>query len=557
MAVDIYKTWQGCFCQPPIYLLALIIGCSPLAIALPTSAQAQSAQNVSPTAPTRVIYVHPRLGNDRPELGGNAATPFKTITYALSLVKPNQAVIIQLAAGSYSSTTGEKFPIRLRANVTLRGNEANKGRDTIITGGNTWRSLTGFPQNVTIAFDDRSELRGVTVTNPNTKGYGLWIENASPAIANNTFLDNKQDGGLITGRSAAIISANQFFRNGTSGLAIEGSASPDIRGNLFQQTTFGMSIRQNAAPQITENTFTQNQNGILIQGNAKPVLRGNAIVNNRAYGLTISDLAKPDLGKPNDDGNNNFQGNGTFDLQNASRNTVASVGNQLDIKRVKGNLQFSNVRQPVNLFANNSATNSATTTTTAKGDRFANINQQLEQRIASSQTTNFAPNLANPPALMQVTPNQSNNLSNFNSFNFSTQSNSPFWYEPVSSVIVRITPKSFNSPLPSNLEISANLPPVRSAPPAGEPVNRPIQIAPLANTSLAPQARPRYRVIVPVSSPNGVAQVRQIVPNSFASRLNGDLVVQIGAYSDRRVAEMQVARLSQQGLAAKIEAIKP
>ncbi|PZU99926.1 MAG: hypothetical protein DCE90_01145 [Pseudanabaena sp.] len=503
------------------YLLPITFGASCLAV-LPVT-----AQNVT-------LYVNPRIGSDRPELGTNVAAPFKTITYALSRVKSNQPVIIQLADGVYSDNTGEKFPIRLRPNVTLRGNESNKGRDVVVVGGGAWRSPSGFPQNIAIAFSDRSELRGVTITNPQPRGYGFWIDSTSPAIANNTFLDNKQDGGLVTGQSKAIISANQFFRNGTSGLAIEGNASPDIRGNLFQQTTFGMSIRQNAAPQITENTFTQNQNGILIQGNAQPVLRGNAIVNNRDYGLTISGLATPDLGKSNDDGNNNFQGNGTFDLQNVSRNAIAALGNQLDVKRVKGNLQLSNTRQPVSLFAN--------------------INQQLEQRVATNQPTNFAPNLNVPPVQISAPPQK--NASNFN-LNVASQANSPFWYEPVTSVIVRIRPRQLNSPIPANPEINASLPPVRSTPPAGEPINQPILIAPLANTSLTPQAPPRYRVVVPVSSPQTVAQVRQIVPNSFASRLNGNLVVQIGAYSDRRVAEGQVMRLSQKGLSAKIEAIKP
>ena len=98
---------------------------------------------------------------------------------------------------------------------------------------------------------------------------------------------------------------------------------------------------------------------------------------------------------------------------------------------------------------------------------------------------------------------------------------------------------------------------MRSQPPSGEPVNQPIQIAPLANTSFKPQTPPRYRVVVPVSSPNAVAQIRQIVPNSFASRLNGYLVVQIGAYSDRRIAEVQVSRLAKQGLSARIESINP
>lgn len=515
--MGISKRFQGL-----IYLI-------PLAYPYITAAIPAIAQT-SPqtTEPQNIIYVNPKTGSDRPDQGTNTA-PFKTISYAISRAKPETITIIQLANGLYSNNTGEQFPIRLRPNLTLRGNEADKGKGITIVGGGTLSSISRFTQNVAIALANRSELRGVSVTNPNSRGYGLWVENASPAIVNNTFLDNQQDGALITGKSTAIVSANQFFRNGTSGLAIEGAASPEIRGNLFQQTTFGMSIRQEAAPQITENTFTQNQNGVLIQANAKPILRGNMIVNNRSYGLTVSDNANPDLGKANDDGNNTFAGNGTFDLQNVSSNAIAVIGNQLDSKRVKGNLQLLNVRSPNNSIINGLIASPSPT------NRFANINQQLQEQLVASQNLNPVPNQTN-------TSNQSNNS---------------FWYESVNSVIIRITPKRIDSPIPANPEITANLRPVRAFPPSGEPVNQRIQIAPLSNTSMTPQTPPRYRVVVPVSSPNSVAQVRQLVPSSFASRLNGVLVVQIGAYSDRRIAESQVSRLEQQGLSARIESINP
>jgi len=518
--MGILKRFQGL-----IYLIP--IACPYITAAIPVIAQTSPKS----TEPQNIIYVNPQTGSDRPEQGSNAA-PFKTISYAISRAQPEVITIIQLANGIYSNNTGEQFPIRLRSNLTLRGNEADKGKGIAIVGGGTLSSVSRFTQNVAIALADRSELRGVTVTNPNSRGYGIWIENASPAIANNTLLDNHQDGILITGKSTAIVSANQFFRNGTSGLAIEGVASPEVRGNLFQQTTFGMSIRQESSPQITENTFTQNQNGMLIQSRAKPVLRGNLIVNNRSYGLTVSDNANPDLGKANDDGNNTFAGNGNFDLQNVSSNEIAVIGNQLDIKRVKGKLQLLNVRSPANSVINGLIA-SSTSTNALSTNRFVNLNQQLQESVTASQNLNLAANQTNG----------------------SNQTNNSFWYEPVTSVIIRITPKRIDSPVPANPEITASLRPVRAFPPNGEPVNQPIQIAPLSNTSMTPQTPPRYRVVVPVSSTNSVAQVRQLVPNSFASRLNGVLVVQIGAYSDRRVAESQVSRLLQQGLSARIEAI--
>ncbi|MBD2189116.1 DUF1565 domain-containing protein [Pseudanabaena mucicola] len=538
-----YKLLTSSIFTKVAYLLPVVMLFPSIAISMPAFAQTSPnakiiAQNTSQNTEIKILYVSSQTGSDRPDAGTNLA-PFKTITYAISRAKAGQPTVIQLANGIYS--TGEKFPIRLRPDIILRGNEANKGRDITILGGGTLFSNLRSTQNVAIVLSDRSELRGVTVTNPNPRGYGLWIENASPAIANNILLGNKQDGALITGKSTAILSANQFFRNGTSGLAIEGESTPIVRGNLFQQTIFGMSIRQDAKPQITENTFTQNQNGILIQANARPILRGNAIVNNRAYGLTISDLALPDLGTPNDYGNNNFQGNGTFDLQNVSRNAVAVIGNQVDSKKMKGNLQLSGI--------------------IANSDRFANINQQLQQRTSTSQTMNIAPNLATPPALVTATPlNPSSSISSNFSSNAtapSVQASSPFWYEPVTSVIIRINPNTRNNAIPINREITTNLPPILRTPPSGEPVNQPIQIAPLANTNLAPQAPPRYRVVVPVASPNAVDQVKRIVPNSFPSRLNGYLVVQTGAYSDRSVAEVQVSRLAQQGLSARIESINP
>ncbi len=504
--MGISKRFQGLIYSIPI-------ACTCITAAIPaiaqTSPQTSESKN-SQTNTQNIVYVNPQTGSDRPDQGSNTA-PFKTISYAISRAQPEAITIIQLANGIYSNSTGEQFPIRLRSNVTLRGNEADKGKGIAIVGGGILLSISRLTQNVAIALADRSELRGVTVTNSNPRGYGLWIENASPAIVNNTLLDNYQDGMLITGKSTALVSANQFFRNGTSGLAIEGVASPEIRSNLFQQTTFGMSIRQEASPQITENTFTQNQNGILIQARAKPILRGNMIVNNRSYGLTISDNANPDLGKTNDDGNNTFVGNGTFDLQNVSSNAIAVIGNQLDIKRVKGELQLLNVRSPSN----------------------ASTNGLIASPSSVSQNLNLVPNQTN-----------GNN-----------QTNNSFWYEPVSSLIIRITPKRIDSPIPAIPEITANLRPVRAFPPSGEPVNQPIQIAPLSNPNMAPQTPPKYRVVVPVSSPNSVAQVRQLVPNSFASRLNGVLVVQVGAYSDRRVAESQVSRLLQQGLSARIESI--
>jgi hypothetical protein len=116
------KLSQSRISQKFSYFLPIaLVSCS-LAIALPVIAQSIPNQISSPN----IIYVNPQTGSDRPESGSNSQ-PFKTITYAITRSQISQPTIIQLADGKYSKLTGEKFPIRLRPNITLRGNETNKG----------------------------------------------------------------------------------------------------------------------------------------------------------------------------------------------------------------------------------------------------------------------------------------------------------------------------------------------------------------------------------------------------------------------------------------------
>ena len=168
MKMSIRKTFQDFIYQSFGYLLPIVILTPSLTIAAPVIAQ--SSQNIS----QNIIYINPQTGSDRPDQGSNIA-PFKTITYAISRLRSEQPTIIQLANGTYSSSTGEQFPIKLRPNVTLRGDEATKGKGIAVLGGGTLLTGSRFTQNVAITLSDRAELRGVTVTNPNPKvmDYGL------------------------------------------------------------------------------------------------------------------------------------------------------------------------------------------------------------------------------------------------------------------------------------------------------------------------------------------------------------------------------------------------
>ena len=140
-----------------------------------SNAQTQIAQN--PVA-SSIIYVNPQTGTDQSGGGTTEAAPFKTIAFALRQAQPG--TVIQLAPGSYSEETGERFPLRVEEGVTLRGDEAGKGQATLITGSGRYTSRTFASQNITILGGKNSTISGVTVTNPASRGTGIWVESTNP-----------------------------------------------------------------------------------------------------------------------------------------------------------------------------------------------------------------------------------------------------------------------------------------------------------------------------------------------------------------------------------------
>jgi hypothetical protein len=100
---------------------------------------------------------------------------------------------IQLAAGTYSAATGETFPIKIPAGVIVVGNEANKGSGILVSGSGIFPSPTFANQNVTFQLANNAQLKGVTVTNPDIRGTGVWVESSNPTIANNTLTNCKRE----------------------------------------------------------------------------------------------------------------------------------------------------------------------------------------------------------------------------------------------------------------------------------------------------------------------------------------------------------------------------
>ncbi|MBV6622326.1 MAG: DUF1565 domain-containing protein [Rivularia sp. (in: Bacteria)] len=284
----------------------------------------------------KLIYVSPTTGND--SNSGSQQAPLKTITQALK--QSASGTKIQLAEDSYNATSGEIFPLIVPFGVTIIGNENHKGRGFVINGSGIYVSHTFAEQNVTIILSNAARLRGVTVTNPASRGSAVWIESASPAVVNCTFINSQREGVFVTGNANPTIKDNIFTRNSANGIFITKNSRGEIKGNDCFQTGFGIAIGDSATSIITANKIYENRSGIVVSGDARPVLRENLCENNTQDGLTVVSNALPDIGTNASPGNNVFRDNRQFDIQNASIHKLISIDNHVDPQSVNGNIQF-------------------------------------------------------------------------------------------------------------------------------------------------------------------------------------------------------------------------
>jgi parallel beta-helix repeat protein len=321
----------------PAGMVALLLLASG-AIAAPPPENPNSNVTAQIPVNARVVYVNPTLGTDGSSAGSESA-PFRTISYAMQQAQPN--TVVQLAPGSYTRDTGEVFPIVVRPNVILRGDESTKGQTVLIIGSGTYASPTFAVQNVTIRAESDSSVRGVTVTNPNSRGTGIWVESTNPSIRNSTLSNSLRDGIFVTGTAVPTIEGNIFTGNQGNGVSVARTARGEIRGNIFQNTGFGIAIGGDSAPRVEGNQVVQNVDGIVVSNNARPVLRNNVIESNTRDGVVAIASAQPDLGNAESPGENLIRNNGRYDLYNAtSRNTILAVGNQIDPEQISGSVDF-------------------------------------------------------------------------------------------------------------------------------------------------------------------------------------------------------------------------
>jgi parallel beta-helix repeat protein len=264
----------------------------------PTPTKKVLTTQTAPAIQQTIIYVNSQSGTDNSSAGKSESSPYRTISYALQ--QATSGTTIQLASGKYSNET---FPLVIKPSVTLKGNESGQGQGVEIVGGDFHMSRAFARQNVTIVAQENTQISGITITNPNSRGTGIWLESGEAIIRNNSFINNKREGVFVTGNAAPRIENNRFANNDANGISVTKQARGEIRNNIFDNTGFGIAIGGNSAPLVSDNQIRGNRNGIVLTDFAQPKLQSNSIENNRDYGLVIMGQARPNLDR------NNFKGN--------------------------------------------------------------------------------------------------------------------------------------------------------------------------------------------------------------------------------------------------------
>ncbi|MEM7758909.1 MAG: DUF1565 domain-containing protein [Cyanobacteria bacterium P01_A01_bin.40] len=464
-----------------LVIQTIVLPCSVAFQTQTALAQNAIAQSPSLNKTKNIIHVNPQSGDDSQV--GKKLSPVKTITHALEIAPTGST--IQLASGTYSEETGEKFPLLLSNQVSLQGNLRNQGYTTIIKGSGYFISPTAAGQHVTIAATkNASSVTGITITNDHSRGYGLWIESASPQIISNTFTRNGNTGVSVSGKSAPKIEDNYFYNNSGNGLLVDGTSKPEVVDNTFEQTGFGVSLLQQAAASLNNNSFKSNRIGIILEGNSQAVLRDNEIINSREVGLMAIAKSRVDLGTDNEPGNNIFRSNRKLDIHNATSNQIPAVKTQVQGKTV-GEINF----ERGTFVANTTEDNTFRDLPPLPSRR--NISRRPLPKLnvpAPTTPTETVSNLPAPPPVLESSNSGQKELV------FRASSSSA----PVS--------------------------------PDVKPVPFPPEISGTALSSRASQVK--YKVLVETLNQDEENEVRSLYPEAFKTVFQGEPWLQIGAFSN-------------------------
>ncbi len=460
---------------------------------------------------TPVLLVNPITGDDI-NGNGNLDSPFKTIAKALQVAQPNTVIV--LTPGIYSSQTDETFPLILPDGVTLQGNPRTRGENIIIQGGGMFESPTASEQNITILAANSATVTGVTITNPNPQGYGLWIESSSPVVVDNTFTENTSAGIVVKGNSAPTIRSNYFYNNGGDGILVAGTLQADVRENVFidrENATLELS-RDREAPLVSADRNFPSTSA------ESPT--NTSIPETESVSEPVETTANPSP-------------------------TPESVSPIIEPETTISQLETLPTRFPSDWTTISlSVANSSESTETQPAAR--------DQIGESSSTSPISAASFPVPSSLQSQQNPTNPAT-------------------PAATVPRII--DISVPSPTETAIPDTSTPATSAPdtemgevtvnPQEFPSRDSIPVLSSNNPSAIPQEPPpetspegRYRVLVAAATDDQQTLVRSLIPGAFRTSYNGKLMMQVGLFSSRENAQQILNLLQEQGLTVTIETLE-
>jgi parallel beta-helix repeat protein len=311
-------------------------------------------------AAPRTVYLHVNTFAIGSSETGTSSEPFLTISDALhraSVLRrvTRDRIVIRVHPGSYSATTGERFPLCMVAGVDMEGmrNDLAIIPEPIIQGGANHD--IGTDRYVALIAAADTFISGFTfraVDGPDgTLGTSILCDDASPTIENNLFEGDAHAGVTVTGNAHPLIRDNDFSGTNNWGITNYGDSYPQIMSNLFNSRngvdcsdqshpsidgnilsceSTGISTKGDSVPTITDNTLVDNGTyGIIVRMNSAPVIQGNDISDNPT-GIYIGGGGhqNPDMGGGGrSDGGNEFSGN-TWDIENHTAFAVMARNNR-------------------------------------------------------------------------------------------------------------------------------------------------------------------------------------------------------------------------------------
>lgn len=293
----------------------------------------------------QVLYVDPERGQDNRD-GRSPSQPLKTITAALRLSQTD--TVIQLAAGKYTTSNGEQFPLTIPAGRQVVGATGGDRPPAVIQGGGSMQHPLLGAHSVACRLQGGAVLKNVTVTNSQNKGVGIWLEEGISRVEKVVVMQCPQYGVVTVGKATPTVQDCVIEDCGTAGVVCFTQSKGQFERVFCQKNRTGILVKDGASPLLVACSLERNTTGLEITGTANPVLRGNRIRNNQTYGLLLSGNGTADFGLSQDVGNNIVRDNGPVDIQNSTGRSLISCGNDVLPQRLRGtvNLIVSEIPGP-------------------------------------------------------------------------------------------------------------------------------------------------------------------------------------------------------------------